>query len=112
MKKSLLSEPEYVDKNDMVILILKNNISKNDDTISEKTIQAVEKIFPSLNESQKEILNYLIVQKKATLSDLILHLNISHQMIREYLKKFILNDIVEKDTDKIRDKNAYYKLKK
>ncbi|NVP17242.1 putative DNA binding domain-containing protein [Candidatus Gracilibacteria bacterium] len=110
MKKSLLSEPEYIDKNDMVTLILKNNISKNDDTISEKTMKEVEKVFITLNDSQKQILNYLIVNKKATLSDFKNKLGISEQMIRDYLKRF--SNIIEKDTDKIRDKNAVYKLKK
>gem|GEM_PF-4050157 len=66
MKESLLSEPEYIDKNDMVTLILKNNISKNDDTISERTMKEVEKIFITLNDSQKQILNYLIINKKCT----------------------------------------------
>jgi uncharacterized protein YehS (DUF1456 family) len=67
MKQSLLTEPEYVNKNDIVTLILRNNVSKNEDTISEKTMKEIEKIFKSLNDTQKQLLNYLIINKKATI---------------------------------------------
>lgn len=110
MKKMFLSEPEYIDRSDIVTLILKNNISKHEDTISEKSMKEIEKTFPALNDTQKQMLRYLIVYKKATINDFKSELGISEQMIREYLKRF--NHIIQKDTDKIRDKNASYRLKK
>jgi len=112
MKESLLSEPEYIDKNDMVTLILKNNISKNDDTISERTMKEVEKIFITLNDSQKQILNYLIINKKCTVWDISKWVNLSEKMVRSYLNQFTEDWILIRDSDKIRDKNAIYKLKK
>lgn len=112
MKESLLSEPEYIDKNDMVTLILKNNISKNDDTISEKTMKEVEKIFITLNDSQKQILNYLIINKKCTVWDISKWVSLSEKMVRYYLNQFTEDWILTRDSDKIRDKNAIYKLKK
>ena len=112
MKESLLSEPEYIDKNDMVTLILKNNISKNDDTISEKTMKEVEKMFNKLNDSQKQVLNYLIVNKKCTVWDISKWVNLSEKMVRYYLNQFTEDWILTRDSDKIRDKNAIYKLKK
>lgn len=112
MKKSLLTEPQYIDKDDIVTLILRNNVSKNEDTISEKTMKEIERIFVKLNENQRQVLNYLIINKKATIEEIESNINISIQMIRQYLNQFIIEDIVIKDSDKLRDKNAIYKLKK
>ena len=73
-------------------------------------IKEIEKTLPALNETQKQMLIYLIAHKKATIYDFINELKISEQMVREYLKRF--SDIIYRDTDKIRDKNALYQLKK
>ena len=112
MKKSLLSEPEYIDKNDMVTLILKNNISKHDDTISEKTMKEIEKKFTTLNETQKQILRYLMIHKGCTVWEISQWIDISDKMIRFYLNKFIEDEIITRDSEKTRDKNAIYKFKK
>jgi len=112
MKKSLLSEPEYIDKNDIVTLILKNNISKSEDTISEKTMEKIEKEFNNLNKNQQKILNYIIINKKSTILEMKEKLMISDKMLRNYLLKFIQDDFLFRDSTKIRDINAFYKLKK
>lgn len=113
MKESFLTEPEYIDKNDIVTLILRNNVSKNEDAISEKTMKEIEKIFNKLNVSQRQLLNYLIIHKKATVSELTEKIELSEKMVRWYLNQFITEyDIVKRESDKQRDKNAVYILKK
>ncbi|MDQ7009483.1 MAG: ATP-binding protein [Candidatus Gracilibacteria bacterium] len=112
MKKSLLSEPEYIDKNEIVTLILRNNISKSEDTISEKTMEKIEKEFNNLNKNQQKILNYIIINKKSTILEMKEKLMISEKMLRNYLLKFIQDDFLFRDSIKIRDINALYKLKK
>lgn len=112
MKKSLLAAPEYIDKNDIVTLILKNNISKNEDTISEKTMKDIEKTFKDMNDTQKKIINTFIINKKTTVSELSKIIWLSDKMIRSYLNQFVDSGLLIRDSDKIRDKNALYKLKK
>ena len=113
MKESFLSEPEYIDKNDIVTLILRNNVFKNDDAISEKIMREIERIFNTLNESQKILLNFLIIQKKTTVTEASEWTGISEKMTRWYLNQYI-NDygIMQRESDKIRDKNAVYRLRK
>ncbi len=112
MEKSFLCEPEYIDKENIVTLVLKNNVSKDEDTISEKTMKRIENIFISLNDSEKQILSYLLINKKSTVLELKENINISIQMIRQYINNFIEIEIVSRDSEKIRDKNAIYKIKK
>jgi hypothetical protein len=53
----------------------------------------------------------LIINKKATIWEMVKWVKISEKMIRWYLNQFI-NDywIVSRDSDKLRDKNAVFKL--
>lgn len=112
MEKSLLSAPEYINKDDTVTLILRNNISKNDDTISENIMTKIEKNFNKLNNSQQKILSYLLINKKAKIKELVENVKISEQIIRKYLNQFIDDWFILKDSNKERDINAKYKLKK
>lgn len=114
MKKALLAEPIYINKNDTVTLILKNNISKNEDTISEKTMKNIEKIFTEINETQKDIVSILIINKKLNLNELAKKVKISPRTLRWYLKSLIEKEIIVKISykDKKRDINALYQIKK
>ncbi len=112
MKDSLLAEPEYIDKEDMVTLVLRNNVSKDEDTISERTMKKIENIFIDLNESEKVILTYILIHKKSTIIDLTKSTFLSEKVVRKYLLKFITEEIISKESDKKRDKNALYRIKK
>jgi hypothetical protein len=46
MKKSMLSDPEYKDQNDIVTLTLRNKVSDHEGTISEIVMKKVEASFP------------------------------------------------------------------
>lgn len=76
-------------------------------------MKEIEKIFGKLNESQKQLLNYLIIHKKATVSEFTENIILSEKMVRGYLNQFITEfDIVKRESDKQRDKNAIFSLKK
>lgn len=110
MKDSILSEPEYSDRNDIVTLVLKNNVSKSEDTISEKVIGRIENMFDDLNETQQSILNYLVINKKTTISDLSKEIWVSEKTTRRWVNKFIDEGIVINHSTKLRDKNALYSI--
>lgn len=59
MERSMLSEPQYTDKNNTVTLILRNNIATHDATISEATMKKIEKLFPTLPPAEMALLSYL-----------------------------------------------------
>jgi len=101
MKKSFLSEPEFTDKNDIVTLILKNKVSKSDDTISEKTMKKIEEIFEKLNKTEKWLLNYLILNKIWTKKEISKNIWVWERTVRRYLNKLIgLNILINKSDKK------------
>lgn len=112
MKKSLLSNPEYIDKNDTVTLILKNNISKNEDTISEETMKKIEEIFDNLNDSKKDVLNFILINKKTNILELVENIKYWERTIRRNLNFFIELEIIEKKSEKLRNKNTLFVIKK
>lgn len=112
MKKSMLSDPEYKDENDIVTLTLRNKVSDHEGTISEIVMKKVEASFPWLNTTEKQILQFLFENNQANLSSLVDALAKSEQAIRNGLNKLSLLWIIEKNTGKIRDKNAPYVFKK
>ena len=111
MKESLLVEPEYQDEHNMVTLILRNNISRNDETISEEMMQKIEKEFHHLNKTQKDILTYLLIHKSAIISDFVKNLKLTIRVIRKYLNQFIKDDFIIRNSELKRDIKAQYKIK-
>ncbi len=110
MAKSLLAEPEYIDKDDMVILTLKNNVSDNEETIPEQLITKIEKLFVSFNDTEKLVINYFMINKRWNIKEISDNAKIGERTIRRYLKSFIDEWLIVKIWNKIRDKNAVYKL--
>ena len=112
MERSMLSKPEYSDKNNTVTLILRNKVADHEKTISEEVMKKIEKLWKSFNETERKILQFLFLNHRGTASELAKSTNISLQMIRVYLKKFCDISILVRHSEKIRDKNAIYALKK
>lgn len=110
MAKSLLSEPEYKNENDIVTLILKNNVSESEDTIPENIINKIERLFPSFNETEKSLINYFLINKRWNIQEISETIKISDRTIRRYLNNFMDEWLIIKSWHKIRDKNAIYKL--
>lgn len=71
MEKSMLSIPEYVEKNGNVYLTLRNKISKHTKTISDSILKTIQNNWFSYNDTQKKILQYLFYHNQATINELV-----------------------------------------
>lgn len=113
MEKSMLSEPEYIEKNGNVYLILRNKISSHTKTIPDNVLQTIQSNWPIYNETQKKILEHLFYHNQSTIMELAKITGIHEKNVRGYLNQFIDDDkILERLSDKVRDKNAKYAFKK
>ncbi len=112
MEKSMLSIPEYHEKNGTIYLILRNKISGHSKTIHNSGIQKIEKNWNQYNNTQKRILNFLFFHHKGTLVDFAKNIDVNEKRIRIYLNEFSDQKIIERLSDKVRDINALYVFKK
>lgn len=113
MEKSMLSIPEYIEKNGNVYLILRNKISNHTKTIPDAILKTIQSNWGSYNDTQKKILQYLFYHNQATIADLVDVTGIHEKNVRLYINQFIEDaKILERLSDKLRDKNARYAFKK
>lgn len=112
MEKSMLSVPEYKEENGNVYLTLRNKISEHSKTIPDSVIYKIEQGWSSYNDTQIKIFNYLFLNNKATVSELSKYTGINENTIRDYLKQFIADEIIDRLSEKQRDKNALFVFKK
>lgn len=112
MEKSMLSEPEYKVQNGNVYLTLRNKISQHTNTIPDYIVEIIQKKWLNYNDSQKRILHYLFYKNRATVSDFVVAIGIHEKNVRIYLNQFIDDQILDRLSTKIRDKDALYAFKK
>jgi len=112
MEKSMLSKPEYRVQNGNVYVTLKNKVSQHTKTIPDFTIELIQQKWSDYNDSQKKILQVLFYKNKATIGELVDKIGIHEKNIRLYLNQFIEENIIERLSNKKRDKNAKYAFKK
>lgn len=113
MEKSMLSTPEYIEKNGNVYLTLRNKISKHTKTIPDSILKVIQDNWSSYNDTQKKILQHLFYHNQATIGELVAVTEIHEKNVRLYLNQFIDNEnILDRLSDKQRDKNAKYAFKK
>ncbi len=113
MEKSMLSTPEYVEKNGNVYLTLRNKIKDHTQTISESILKTIQDNWASYNDTQKRILQHLFYHNQTTISELVEVTGIHEKNVRLYLNQFIDNEkILDRLSEKQRDKNAKYAFKK
>jgi len=113
MGKSMLSTPEYLEKNGNVYLTLRNKISKHTKTISDSILKTIQDNWSSYNDTQKKILQHLFYHNQAIIIELVEVTGIHEKNVRLYLNQFIENEkILDRLSDKQRDKNAKYAFKK
>ncbi len=113
MEKSMLSIPEYIEKNGNVYLILRNKISNHTKAIPESILKIIQNDWVNYNDTQKKILQYLFYHNQATIAELVDVTGIHEKNVRLYINQFIENtNILEKLSEKQRDKNAKYAFKK
>lgn len=112
MEKLTLPEPIYKDNNDIVTLILKNNpVIKKIKAIA-NSLKLIESGWLTYNDTEKQILKYLIDNYEGTVDDFSHTTGFTIQAVRPYLNKFMDAGILEKDSEKERDINAKYLLRK
>ncbi len=56
MEKSMLSIPEYIERNGNVYLTLRNKISNHTKTIPDEILKSIQNNWPSYNDTQRKIL--------------------------------------------------------
>lgn len=113
MEKSMLSIPEYIEKNGNVYLILRNKISNHTKTIPDGILKSIQNNWSSYNDTQKKILHHLFHYNQATITELVAVTGINEKTVRLYLNQFIENEeILDRLSKKLRDKNAKYAFRK
>lgn len=112
MEKSMLSIPEYSEKNGNVYLILRNKISGHSKTIHDSVMEKIEKDWVQFNETQRKICYYLFIHHKATLIEIVAYVKINENTVRGYLNKFMEDKLLDRISTKQRDINALYMFKK
>ncbi|MBW4359388.1 ATP-binding protein [Flavobacterium taihuense] len=112
MEKSMLSIPEYKEENGNVYLILRNKISEHSKTIHDSVIEKIEKNWEWYNVTQRSIFNYLFLNHQATIDELTKFTAININTIRTYVNKFQEEGLLDRISEKQRDKNAIYMFKK
>jgi ATP-dependent DNA helicase RecG len=113
MEKSMLSTPEFVEKNGNVYLTLRNKISNHTKTISDSILKTVQENWSKYNDTQKRILQYLFYHNQATIRELAEVIGIHENNVRLYVNQFLENEkILQRLSEKKRDKNARYAFKK
>ncbi|KFC23258.1 ATP-binding protein [Epilithonimonas lactis] len=112
MEKSMLSVPEYSEKNGNVYLVLRNRISRHSKTIHDTVMEKIEKDWKKYNETQRRILLFLFIRHTATLGEIVDYININENTVRTYLNKMIDDGMLDRLSEKQRDKNAVYRFKK
>jgi ATP-dependent DNA helicase RecG len=113
MEKSMLSTPEYIEKNGNVYLILRNKISNHTKTIHDSILKIIQENWSKYNDTQKKILQHLFYHNQSTIDELVLITGINEKTVRLYLNQFIDQEkILERLSEKQRDKNAKYAFRK
>jgi len=111
MSDFTLEQPVYRDENDTVTLTLKNKVTNHKETIHADTLSNIESNWDSLSPNQRHLVSHLFDVCEAKVADLALEIGISTQATRTNLNSLIDLDIIERMSDKMRDKNALYRFK-
>ena len=108
---SMLSTPEYQEKNSNVYLTLRNKVSEHSKTIDNKIVQTIEDSWDIYNFTQQQILRYLLLNQRCTKNELATHCGTHINTISKHLNLFIKQNIVERISEKQRDSAAIYTFK-
>lgn len=75
-------------------------------------MKKIENNLINYNDTQRKILDYLFKNQKAVIKELAGFTDVNSKTVRLYLNQFIEDGVIERISEKIRDKNALYVLKK
>ena len=107
----MLADPVYTDVNDTVTLTLRNKVTEHKETIHADVLSSIEKNWADFTPTQRSLVDHLFEHFEATLESLAESIQVSEQAIRNNLKKLEKFGIVERLSEKQRDKFAIYRFK-
>jgi ATP-dependent DNA helicase RecG len=110
MSRNFLAEPIYRDENDQVSLTLINKVASHRETIPAWVLGRVETAWPELNPSQRKILHCIFLTLSPNLRAIRDYCALSEGAVRYNLNALIDKGLIIKDSEKIRDKDAPYRL--
>lgn len=111
MREFTLEKPEYAVDGTTVTLTLRNKVSDHRETILSEVLGRIEEQWSSLTKSQQGMIGLLLDKQEATIAEMAEAVDLSEQAVRYNLKKFEELAIVERLSEKIRDRNALYRFK-
>ena len=112
MEKSMLSVPEYKVTNGNIYLTLRNKVSDHTESIDSTIFEKIENTWNEYNETEKKILGFLFKNFQGMIIDFSNYTGVNEKSIKKYLNKFVKQNIMDRISEKQRDKNAIYILKK
>ena len=112
MARSTLPTPIYKNDNDIVTLILENKVVRNRRVVSAKVKDIISSNWSNYNDTEQKMLSYIMRNPEPTIEEIAENIGISTKYARVYVKKFIADNILDRLSEKIRDKNAKYAFKR
>ena len=112
MSEWTLDEPEYQEREDTIVLTLRNNVTTHRDTIHADVFTKIETSWAELNSSQQQLISSIIQHHAMTVEQLCDYTVVGKQAVRYNLKKLIDMSILERISEKeqSRDKNALFRF--
>ncbi len=111
MEEFRLAEPKYEDHENLVTLTLRSNVAEHKETILGETLMRIETRWELLNRSQRDMIHLLYSEQEATIGEFSDALGLSEQAIRYNLRTLEDLEILQRFSEKIRDKNAVYRFR-
>ena len=112
MAQSMLPTPIYKDDNDIVTLILENNVAHNRRAISAGVKDTISSNWTNYNDTEQKILSYIMRHPEPTIKEIAENIGVSVRYTRACANKLVANSILDRLSEKTRDKNAKYVFKR
>lgn len=111
MREFMLTAPEYVDDGATVTLTLRNRVTEHKETIAAEVLEHIETHWIEFNETQRKIIHYLFQNQEATVAAMSQASGVGAHAVRYNLKKLSDQNIIERQSDRIRDPKALYRFR-
>lgn len=112
MAQSMLPTPIYKDDNDIVTLILENKVAHNRRAISAGVKDTISSNWTNYNDTEQKILSYIMRHSEPTMKEIAENIGVSVRYTRACVNKLVANGILDRLSEKTRDKNAKYVFKR
>lgn len=112
MAQSMLPTPIYKDDNDIVTLILENKVAHNRRAISASVKDTISSNWTNYNDTEQKILSYIMRHPEPTIKEIAENIGVSVRYTRACANKLVANSILDRLSEKTRDKNAKYVFKR